>query len=127
MMTFAPVGIASRIGKRTAPAPLRMVRNPGYTAPINVMHSNGVSDGDNQSSGALMEMMQLLLAKVSNLESQLALQAAKTSVTLQESVCKRKRTSDKVLQNVLLEWKATAEHSPDKMIPLKIILTESWM
>ena len=71
-------------GKEPAPAPLRMVRNPGYTAPINVMHSNGVSDGDNQSSGALMEMMQLLLAKVSNLESQLALQAAKTSVTLQE-------------------------------------------
>jgi hypothetical protein len=71
-------------GREPCPPPLRLVRSAGYTAPANIIVANPVSNGDNPPSGALMDMMQLLLAKVTKLESQLALQSASTSTTLQE-------------------------------------------
>lgn len=76
-------------GKHPPPHPLRLIRSSGpvmYVTPsrnsvegIPITNSNTAS-----GSGDLMQMMQLLLAKVTNLEVQMATQAATTSTNLQE-------------------------------------------
>jgi hypothetical protein len=73
-------------GKYPAPPPLRMIRAPGqdmYPTNINVPSGPAI-DGKTETSSGLMEMMQLLLAKVKNLEAQMTMQGATTSATLQE-------------------------------------------
>jgi hypothetical protein len=75
-------------GIHPAPPPLRLLRSAGqptYTIPVNVPSTSGpVENGEGKVSGGLMEMMQLLLTKVTHMESQMALQGAQTSMTLQE-------------------------------------------
>ena len=72
-------------GKHPAPPPLRLLLNPGQPTYLTAVNGTATSTGDNvEQTGELMQMMRLLLNKVTHMESQLAIHAATTSTTLQE-------------------------------------------
>lgn len=92
-------------GKHPVLPPLHLLRTseqPSYTIP-----PNGPSTSTNNMEGSdeMVEMMKLLLAKVTNLELQLALQNATISTTLQEFESKCKKTSAMALPKVLWHLK----------------------
>jgi hypothetical protein len=105
-------------GKYPAPPPLRLVQSAGqqmYTAPTMVASTSGSgSTTHGASSGPIMQMMQLLLAKVTNLEAKMDLQAASTSTTLQEF---RVQTKDDI-RNGLAECFAVYEGKPLAQAPI---------
>ena len=71
-------------GRQAAPPPLRLVRPSGqqtHRIPVDVTSTPApVVEGN----AGLMQMMQVLLTKVTHIESQMAIQTAATSTTLQE-------------------------------------------
>ena len=96
-------------GKYPAPPPLRLVRSmgqPTYTASTMVASKSGPIS--TTASSSLTNMMQLLLAKVTNMESQMAIQAASTSTTLQEFRVQSKED----IRNGLAECFAVFESNP---------------
>jgi hypothetical protein len=72
-------------GKHPAPPPLRLLQTGGQPTHSTPVPDTSTSIGDNvEQTGELMQMMRSLMNKVTHMESQLAVQAATTSTTLQE-------------------------------------------
>jgi hypothetical protein len=72
-------------GKHPAPPPLRLLLNPGQPTYLTVVNGTATSTKHNvEQTGELIEMMRLLLNKVTHMESQLAIHTTTTSTTLQE-------------------------------------------